>query len=127
MSLVDIVQAYRARTFRTLPNLRLRNPDAAVDFVKERGFIFFWPITSVAYPSLWSAVAGDRPVPDTHDDPGHVTWGWKDRMLGKKRWYYARILRKRNTIISLETIPFFYALSPNYGSPEEDYLEEYAA
>jgi uncharacterized protein YcaQ len=48
-------------------------------------------------------------------------------MLGKKRWYYSRLLRKRNTIISLDTIPYFYALSPNYGSPEEDYLEEYEA
>lgn len=125
MSLTDIVQAHRARTFRTLPNLRLRNPEAAVDFVNERGFIFFWPITSVTMPSLWNAVAGDRPVPNEHDDPGHITWGWKDRLLGKKRWYYSRLLRKRNTIISLEIIPYFYALSPNYGSPESDYLEDY--
>jgi hypothetical protein len=64
-------------------------------------------------------------VPDEHDDPGHITWDWKDRMLGKKRWYYARILRRRNTFISLSALPYFYALSPNYGEPETDYLDQY--
>ena len=76
-------------------------------------------------PSLWAAVAGDRPVADEHDDPGHVTWGWKDSLLGARRWYYAKVLRKRATIISLEIAPYFYALSENYGSPESDYLTQY--
>lgn len=73
-------------------------------------------------PSLWTAVAGDRPVADAHDDPGHTTWGWKDALLGKCAWYYAKVLRKKATIISLEIAPYFYALSENYGSPEDDYL-----
>ena len=94
-------------------------------FVNERRFIYFWPISGIVLPSLWAAVAGDRPVADAHDDPGHVTWGWKDDMLGKRRWYYAKVLRKKATIISLETAPYFYALSENYGSPEEDYLTIY--
>lgn len=76
-------------------------------------------------PSLWAAVAGDRPVPDEHDDPGHITWGWKDGMLGKQRWYYGRVLRKKNTFIALDILPYFYALSPNYGDPNEDYLIDY--
>jgi hypothetical protein len=45
--------------------------------------------------------------------------------MGKRRWYYAKVLRKRATLISLEVAPFFYALSENYGSPEEDYLIQY--
>ncbi len=76
-------------------------------------------------PSLWTAVAGDRPVADKHDDPGHITWRWKDGALDKKIWYYAKILRKKATMISLEVAPYFYALSENYGSPEEDYLAAY--
>lgn len=76
-------------------------------------------------PSLWTAVAGERPVADKHDDPGHITWGWKDGALDKKVWYYAKILRKKATMISLEAAPYFYALSENYGSPEEDYLLAY--
>ncbi len=116
---------YRSETFYTQPGRRLKTVDEAVDFVNKRGFIFFWPVKNIVMPSLWAAVAGDRPVPDEHDDPGHITWDWKDRMLGKHRWYYGRVLRKRNTIISMDLLPNFYALSPNYGDPDEDYLIDY--
>jgi hypothetical protein len=99
--------------------------EQAIAFVNERGYVYFWPIKEVTLPSLWAAVAGDRPVPDEHDDPGHVTWGWKDEMLGKRQWYYAKVLRRRATFISLETLPHFYALSENYGEPDKDYLLQY--
>jgi hypothetical protein len=124
LSLSQINQ-YRKNTFHTTPGSRIAERSQAVDFVNERGFIFFWPITGITYPSLWAAVAGDRPVADEHDDPGHITWGWKDELLGKHAWYYGRVLRRRNTIISLQMLPNFYALSPNYGDPEQDYLIEY--
>ena len=116
---------YRHQTFRLAPGLQLKHRDDAVSYVNERGFVFFWPITQVNLPSLWTAVAGDRPVADAHDDPGHVTWGWKDSLLGQKAWYYGKILRKKATMLSLTVVPYFYALSENYGSPEEDYLTIY--
>ena len=119
------LRCYRAGTFRTRPGMRLASVEEAVAYVNQCGFIFFWPVKNVLMPSLWTAVAGDRPVPNEHDDPGHVTWGWKDSMLGKRSWYYGRVLRKRNTFISLELLPYFYALSPNYGDPNEDYLIDY--
>lgn len=121
----ETIQAYRTKTFRLLPGQRLKTPEEAVQFVQERGFIFFWPIKGVLLPSLWSATAGDRPVADAHDDPGHITWGWKDSLLGSRQWYYAKILRKKATMISMQMAPYFYALSENYGSPEEDYLTIY--
>jgi hypothetical protein len=121
----EIIQAYRARAFRSTHELRLQDVEQAVEFVNERGFIFFWPIRGYDLPSLWAAVAGNRPVADEHDDPGHITWGWKDSMLSKRRWYYAKVVRKKATLISLETAPYFYALSENYGSPDEDYLTLY--
>ena len=113
---------YQAATFHSSASLRIQDIEAAIHFVEERGFIFFWPITGVTLPSLWVSVAGDRPVADAHDDPGHITWGWKDSLLSQRRWYYAKVLRKKATIISLELAPSFYALSENYGSPEDDYL-----
>jgi hypothetical protein len=97
----------------------------AADFVKKRGFVYFWPIKGITLPSLWAAVAGDRSVADAHDDPGHVTWQWKDDALGKKIWYYGKILRKKATMIDLDIAPYFYALSENYGDPEEDVLIQY--
>ncbi len=124
---LDLVRlsAHRARTFCLPPAKRLSSPAEALDFVNERGFVYFWPISGVDLPSLWTAVAGDRLVADAHDDPGHVTWDWKDDALDKRIWYYAKILRRKATFISLEIAPYFYALSENYGSPEEDHLIAY--
>ncbi|HNE05312.1 MAG TPA: crosslink repair DNA glycosylase YcaQ family protein [Anaerolineales bacterium] len=119
------LQALRTRTFNLPPQKRVSSPASALTFVNKRGFVYFWPIKGIDLPSLWTAVAGDRPVADKHDDPGHITWGWKDDALDKKIWYYAKILRGKATMISLEIAPYFYALSENYGSPEEDYLIAY--
>lgn len=122
---LEKLNKHRAKTFRLLPFARVRSPKEARAYVRERGFIYFWPIKGIDLPSLWTAVAGNRVVADKHDDPGHITWGWKDDALGKKVWYYAKILRKKATMISLDVAPYFYALSENYGSPEEDYLLAY--
>ena len=119
------LQAHRTRTFGLPPLKRLSTPSQALTFVNKRGFVYFWPIKGIDLPSLWTAVAGDRPVADKHDDPGHITWGWKDDALDKRTWYYGKILRGKATMISLETAPYFYALSENYGEPEEDYLIAY--
>lgn len=121
----DQLQAYRATTYRLRPELRVTRKEEALAYVNERGFIYFWPIKDVTLPSLWVAVAGERPVADEHDDPGHTTWGWKDELLGARQWHYAKVLRKKATFISLQALPYFYALSENYGEPEKDYLVQY--
>lgn len=127
MPTIDLEQLnrYRAETFRLPPGKRIATPAAALDWVNRRGFVYFWPIKGIDFPSLWTAVAGERMVADAHDDPGHVTWGWKDSALGKRQWYYAKILRRKATLVSLDIAPYFYALSENYGSPEEDHLIAY--
>lgn len=122
---LSLLATHRARTFNLPPGKPLASPEDALDFVNRRGFVYFWPIRGMDLPSLWVGVAGDRPVADEHDDPGHVTWGWKDNALDKKVWYYAKILRRKATLISLAVVPFFYALSENFGNPEEDYLIAY--
>ena len=122
---IKAIEAYRARSYQ--PERRLTTVDQAIEFVKDRGFVFFWTIKGIEFPSLWAAVAGNRPVANEHDDPGHITWGWKDQMLGKRKWYYAKMLRKKATLISLEVAPYFYALTENYGDPEQDYLIQYEA
>lgn len=93
------------------PKPPLRSPRDAVNFVNRRGFVFFWPIRGIDMPSLWTAVAGDRPVASAHDDPGHITWRWKDALLGERRWFYAKLLRSKATMVSLPDLPYFYALS----------------
>jgi hypothetical protein len=123
--LSEIIKQYRAQTFRTTNGQRITTKEQAIKFVNDRGFIYFWPIKGVELPSLWVAVAGDRLVANAHDDPGHITWRWKDSLLGKNAWYYAKILRKKATMITFEVVPYFYALSKNYGSLEDDYLTLY--
>lgn len=125
MITIERLKEYRSHTFGYHPKYRLKTKDDAIEYVKERGFIYFWPIRGIVLPSLWGAVSGDRPVPNEHDDPGHISWDWKDSLLGKHIWYYGKVLRKKATIISMKIAPFFYALSENYGSPEEDYLSIY--
>jgi hypothetical protein len=119
------ISAYQRHTFRLDPDRRVRDLEAAVEFVNERGFIHFWPIQGISLPSLWVAAAGDRLVSDARDDPGHITWEWKDALLGSRRWYYAKVLRKRATMIAHDLFPYFYALSENYGAYAEDYLTLY--
>ena len=126
IELINTLSQYRSRTFRTIPILRLHCVDDAVDFVEERGFVTLWPIKGIDLPSLWTAVAGDRPVSSDHDDPGHVTWGWKDSMLDQRHWYYAKLLRGKATFVSLEVLPNFYALSKRVADID-DYREAYHA
>ncbi len=122
---LERLEVHRKRTFNLSSATRLTTPEQALQFVNTRGFVYFWPIKGVLLPTLWAATAGDRPVPNEHDDPGMVTWSWKDNALGERIWYYGKILRRKATFISLEVAPYFYALSENYGSPEEDYLLSY--
>lgn len=116
---------YQAEKFHLSSGNQLHTADQAISFVNQRGFILFWPDPKMELPNLWHAVAGKRAVPDEHNDPAHISWDWKDSLLDKKVWYYARIIRQRNTMISLALLPSFYALSPNYGSPEEDIQDQY--
>ena len=121
------IKHYREQSFRIAPGLRLNGQEEAVDFINERGFLLFHPAKDVILPSLWTATAGDRPVPNEHDDPGHVSWGWKDALLGKRQCYYGRFLKKKMTFIALDLLPSFYRLSGNFDDYEHDYEVRYSS
>lgn len=118
----DYLPDYRRKLWCTDPHDRIHSLEQAVDLINQRGLLPFWPLKEIPAPSLWYAAAGERSVPDYHDDPGHVTWGWKDALLGQRKCFYARILCKRTFFASLEVFPYLYALSNNYGNYEEDHL-----
>lgn len=119
---IEFIASYRRKIFRTASENRLTSLEAAIDFINKRGILAFWPLKDIPMPSLWAATAGDRPVPDEHDDPGHMTWGWKDELLGQRKCFYGRILCRRNFFVSLDNLPYLYALSNNFGDPAEDHL-----
>ncbi len=122
------IETLRAQIYRRTPGRRVQTIEAAEQFVNDVGFCFFWPIQGVELPNLFHAIAGRvRAVPNEHDDPDiSKCWGWKDQSLGKRRWYYGKLLHKKATMISMALLPAFYALSPNFGS-DEDYLQDYEA
>lgn len=123
---LEEIRQWREYNYRRTPDRRLHTPEEARAFVEEVGFCHFWPIKGIEMPNLFHAIAGrERPVPHEHDDPDiGRCWGWKDESLGKKWWYYGKLLRRRATLVSLEMLPYFYALSENYGALD-DYLQEY--
>ena len=115
--------------YRRRMDLRVKTKEQAIEFVNDVGFSFLFPIQSVEMPSLWDAIAG-RVVRTSSSHSGYEidrTWGWKDDALDKKQWYYAKLIRSKATLVSLDFLPNFYALSENYGDYENDYLEEYRA
>src|SRR5512136_3061598 len=121
----DVLEARQAR-YRRRMNLRVTTPEEAKAFVDEVGYCLLFP-SQVELPSLWDAIAG-RVVKTYSSHSGYEierTWGWKDDSLNKKRWYYGKLLRHKATLVSLEFLPNFYALSENYGDYEHDYLDEY--
>jgi hypothetical protein len=122
------IGALRDRLYRRMPSRRVQTPREAGKFVEEVGFCLFWPIKGIEMPNLFHAIAGRvRAVPTQHDDPDiSKCWNWKDQALGQRKWYYGKLLGKRATLVSMEYLPLFYALSPNFGG-EDDYVQDYEA
>ncbi len=122
----DITAAREAR-YRRRMDIRITTQEQAREFVNDVGFCFLFPIKDVDMPSLWDAIAG-RNVPTYSSHSGYEierTWGWKDESLDKKWWYYGKLVRGKATLVGLDFIPNFYALSENLGDYEHDYVEEY--
>jgi hypothetical protein len=122
------VESQREIRYHRTPERRVHTLDEAKGFLSEVGFCHLWPIQNIEMPNLFHAIAGRaRPVPHAHDDADlSACWGWKDDSLGKRWWYYGKMLRRKATLISIDMLPFFYACTENYGDLD-DYLQEYQA
>lgn len=55
-----------------------------------------------------------------------LTWNTKDAALDNRWWYYGKLIKGKATLVSLDLLPCLYALSSNFGDPD-DYLQEYEA
>lgn len=123
---LQTLDGWRNERYRRRPDLRLRSRDQALAFINDVGFCFTFHGRDAEAPSLFEAVCGERrAIVTVHDDADlGRTWHWKDELPASGAVYYAKLLRKRPTLISLDLLPCFYALSPNLGDIE-DYLLEY--
>jgi len=124
----EFVAAERDRRYRRRTEIRVGTEEEAARFVDEVGLCILFPVQRMELPSLWEAISGcTRPLPRHHDDEAlDNTWSWKDSLPAQRRIYYGKLLRSKGTLMSLDVLPSFYALSPNFGG-EEDYLLEYEA
>ena len=123
---LEEVERLRDLRYHRTPELRVRTEEEALQFVNEVGFCFLFGAKGVEMPTLWAAICGaQRPMPRNHSDPDlGRTWRWKDSLPTRKAIYYGKLVRGKPTLVSLDLLPHFYALSPNYGDVE-DYLLQY--
>lgn len=122
----EILRLREAR-YRRRMGLRVTTTEQARTFVNDVGFCFLFPIQDIEMPSLWDAIAGrvKKTSASHHGYEIERTWGWKDQSLDKKWWYYGKLIRSKATLVGLDFLANFYALSENYGDYEHDYLDEY--
>jgi hypothetical protein len=122
----DLAEA-RAERYRQHPRLRIHSEAGALDFLNDVGLCLLFSAKDIELPSLWGAICGeDRPLPSHHDSPElGLAWKWKDTLPIAGHVLYGKFLRKKPVFVSLDLAPHFYALSPNYGELDEDYLQDY--
>lgn len=120
------LEALRDITYHRTSELHVRSEEEALTFVNEVGFCFLFGERGVEIPTLWAAVTGSRSALSGSHHGADVdrTWTWKDTLPAKGLAFYGKLLRGKPTLVSLEMLPHFYALSPNYGDPD-DYLYQY--
>jgi hypothetical protein len=124
---LESLQAARAERYRQRPHLRVHTQEEALSFLNDVGICLLFSARDLQIPSLWGALCGeDRPVPQHHDDRElGLAWRWKDELPVAGKVLYGKFLRKKPVFVSLDLAANFYALSPNYGNPAEDYLQDY--
>ncbi len=122
------VEAWRDRTFRRLPQLRVRGERSAVRFVNDIGFCFTLSHFDLPVASLYVAVCGRRnprwPRHTHHDPEIGLTWDLKDRLPAKRLTYYGKLVRGKPTLVSLDLLPAFCVLIRD-GKGSGDYILDY--
>ena len=119
--------AARIERYRRRADLRVKDEAEALGFLNDVGLCLLFSDRAIELPTLWAAICGyERPVPVAHNDYElGLAWNWKDSLPVAGKVLYGKFLRKKPVFISLDLAPYFYALSPNYGDPATDYMEDY--
>ncbi len=115
LSHAQIVRYRRA----TVGRHHVRTKSAALRFVNAVGFCYAFTAGPGDLPALFDVL-------DTRSMARRWSWAWqwKDELASDRRLFYGRIVRRKPTLISLQYIPHFFALSGNVGEPD-DYLQAY--
>jgi hypothetical protein len=122
------VEAWRDRSFRRQPQLKVRGEKTATQFVNDVGFCFTLSDFGLPVASLYVGVCGRRhprwPKHTHHDPEIGLTWDLKDRLPAKRLTYYGKLVRGKPTLVSLSLLPAFCALIRD-GKGSGDYIVDY--
>jgi len=122
------VEAWRDRTFRRLPALKVRGERSALQFVNAVGFCFTLSHFGLPVASLYVAVCGRRnprwPKRTHHDAEIGLTWNLKDSLPAKRLVHYGKLVKGKPTLVSLDLFPAFCALIRE-GKGSGDYILDY--
>jgi hypothetical protein len=122
------VEAWRDRSFRRLPALKVRGERSALQFVSAVGFCFTLSHFGLPVASLYVAVCGRRnprwPRRTHHDAEIGLTWNLKDSLPAKRLVHYGKLVKGKPTLVSLDLFPAFCALIRE-GKGSGDYILDY--
>lgn len=122
------VEAWRDRSFRRLPALKVRGERSALQFVNAVGFCFTLSHFGLPVASLYVAVCGRRnprwPKRTHHDAEVGLTWNLKDSLPAKRLVHYGKLVKGKPTLVSLGLFPAFCALIRE-GKGSGDYILDY--
>jgi hypothetical protein len=93
---------------------RIRTKNEALRFIRAVGFCYAFTPGPARIPSLFE-VLGTR----SEEVRWSRVWDWKEALPSAKRAFYGRILARKPTFISLEVLPYFFALTGNVGEPDD--------
>jgi len=124
----EAIESRRDRIHRRAPELAVRTKKQALKFINKVGFCFLFQAENSELPCLWNAVCGMRDaVPPKRKvrDPFQSLMSDLKRILpGGRGVFYGKVLQGRPSVISLDLLPYFFALSHRVGKRDE-YLSEF--
>lgn len=124
----ESIELKRDKIHRRSPELAVRTRNQALRFINKVGFCFLFKSSDSELPSLWNAMCGMRDaLPPKRSQRGPYLSFMSDLKSiapDGKKVYYGKVLQGRPTVISLEFLPYFFALYHRLGRKDE-YLNEY--
>ncbi len=117
------VERWRERAHKRSPHHTVSTKRRALNFINTVGFCLVFRADGDEVPSLWHAVHGNpKTVPGRADSAKSASaflWEMKHVLPSERLVYYGKLLMNRPTMLSLDILPYFYALSGRTGDRDE--------
>lgn len=120
---VESIERWRDRVHRRLPRLAVTTRKKANNFVKDVGFCFVFQASDADLPCLWQAVhyglASPGQIQKRPENGDGILSKIGEILPSQGDAYYAKLLLHRPTLVSLDYLPHFFAISGRSGEKNE--------